>query len=222
MMANLGIHDFPLFLIASTLLVLTPGPDTFLIVTRASTLGARAGLVTTAGIISGCFVHIIAATVGLSAILAASALAFTAIKWAGAAYLIWIGIALLRSKAGDGAIPEEAGQSAVSGDTAARLPMRALFVQGFLSNALNPKVIVFFIAFIPQFVSPTASDSAVGFLLLGLVFNAISLVWNTCTALTAARFRVWLKRPGTSLWINRIGGACFLGFGLKLALTERA
>jgi threonine/homoserine/homoserine lactone efflux protein len=204
------VHDWLLYLGACLLLNMTPGPDTLLIVSRATSMGARAGLTAMAGIIAGCFVHIFAATIGLSALLAASATAFTVIKWVGAAYLIYIGLQLLFSK------PVAMGAA----DTTT-FPLRTIFMQGFWSNVLNPKVAVFFLAFIPQFISPASDNKAMAFLVLGCAFNFLSLFWNSFTAIAAARFSQWLKEPRMGLWVNRVGGACFLAFGAKLAVTDK-
>ena len=209
-----GIHDLALFIAAGVLLNMTPGPDTFLIVTRASTLGARAGFAVLAGVFCGCFVHILAAAIGLSAILVASSTAFAAIKFIGAAYLIWVGLQLLLAP------PSAAGASAPE-TVGAVLGPRRLFVEGFLCNALNPKVAVFFLAFLPQFVTPGSGREAWGFALLGLIFNLTGLAWNSGTALMAARFRAWLRRPAAALGINRVAGLCFVGFGARLATSGK-
>ncbi|MBL8380394.1 MAG: LysE family translocator [Burkholderiales bacterium] len=219
-----GIHDLALFVAAGVILNLTPGPDTFLIVTRSSTLGARAGFAVVAGIFCGCFVHIVAAAVGLSAILVASATAFSVIKFAGAAYLIYIGVQLLIAPArpltsGNANTPAAGAAGAASANGGPGL--RRLFAEGFLCNALNPKVAVFFLAFLPQFVDPGQGDAATAFLVLGMIFNLTGIVWNSCTNFLASRFRVLLREPAAALLVNRIAGVCFLGFGVKLAVTER-
>lgn len=211
MLASIGIHDLAIYLIACFVLYVTPGPDTFLILTRSTTMGARAGLVAMAGIVAGGFVHIIAATVGLSAILAASATAFTIIKWVGAAYLVIIGVQMLLTKA-------TATPTFASGKD---YPHRTIFMQGFLSNALNPKVAVFFLAFLPQFIDPASQHKALAFFVLGCFFNLGSIAWNSFTAIAAAKFASFIKQPNAGLWINRGGGACFLGFGVKLAMTDK-
>ncbi len=211
MLASIGIHDLAIYMVACFVLYVTPGPDTFLILTRSTTMGARAGMVAMAGIVMGGFVHIIAATVGLSAVLAASATAFTIIKWVGAAYLVIIGIQMLLAKA----------TAAPLFGSGKAYPYGTIFMQGFLSNALNPKVAVFFLAFLPQFIDPASEQKALAFFVLGCLFNLGSVFWNSFTAITSAKFASFIKEPNAALWINRSGGACFLGFGIKLAMTEK-
>jgi threonine/homoserine/homoserine lactone efflux protein len=163
-----GTHDLALFIVSGLLLNLTPGPDTLYIVGRSTTQGWRAAAVAALGIGAGIFVHIGAAAVGLSALLAASASAFTLVKLAGAAYLVYIGISLLRSPIA----PE-----AMSKNLAPMSP-GTVFVQGFFTNVLNPKVALFFIAFLPQFVEPDAPGKAAALLFLGAVFNLNGTLWN--------------------------------------------
>src|SRR5271167_2099108 len=139
----LGIHDLWLFVLAGLLLNITPGPDTLYIVGRSSTQGARAGAVAALGIGAGALVHICAAALGLSAILAASATAFNTVKIIGAVYLLYVGIGLIRSAAAIAAPPIATERRLAS--------LRGIFLQGFLTNVLNPKVALFFLAFLPQF-----------------------------------------------------------------------
>src|SRR5579883_543194 len=163
----LGTHDLALFVISGLLLNITPGPDNLLIIGRSTGQGARAGLLAALGIACGCFVHVFAAAFGLSAILATSAAAFTAVKLAGAAYLIYIGIGMLRSRVD--AAPEAM-------PVPKTLSWRRIFAQGFLTNVLNPKVALFFLAFVPQFIVPDAPDKALAFVFLGTLFNVNALV----------------------------------------------
>src|ERR1700730_8251518 len=135
----LGTHDLWLFVLSGLLLNITPGPDALYIVGRSSTQGWRAGAVAALGIGAGTLVHICAAALGLSAILAASATAFTAVKFVGAAYLVYVGVSLIRSKSSTQPPPTAAGHRTT--------PMRGIFLQGFLTNVLNPKVALFFLAF---------------------------------------------------------------------------
>ena len=200
-----------LFIAAGWLLNLTPGPDVLCIVTSALKSGARAGMVAALGIVSGCFVHVLAAAVGVSALLATSATAFTVLKWAGAAYLLWMGVRLLRSKAA----PLNLAPAAPDAD------LWRVYRRGFLTNVLNPKVALFFLAFVPQFIPPDAPDKALAFLLLGLIFNINSLPINLGYAWLAA----WAARrvqavQRTLHWLDRAAGVLFVGFGLRLALTD--
>lgn len=208
-----GVHDFALFVASGILLNLTPGADTLYIVTRATTLGRKAGAVAALGIAAGCCVHIVAAGLGLSALLATSAVAFTAVKLAGAAYLIYMGVMLWRTGPRS---PKPA---------AAQLPATALspiFVQGALTNILNPKVALFFLAFLPQFVEPEGTDRLAAFLLLGTVFNTTGLLWNLFVAWSSAGIgRRFNGLPVRMHALHRIAGAVFVALGIKLALTAR-
>ena len=208
-----GIHDFALFVASGILLNLTPGADTLYIVTRATTLGRKAGAVAALGIASGCCVHIVAAGLGLSALLATSAVAFTAVKLAGAAYLIYMGIVLWRTGPRS---PKLA---------AAPMPATSLshiFVQGALTNILNPKVALFFLAFLPQFVDPQGTQRLAAFLLLGTVFNTTGLLWNLFVAWSSAGIgRRFDGLPARMHTLHRIAGAVFVALGIKLALTAR-
>jgi threonine/homoserine/homoserine lactone efflux protein len=170
-----GTHDLPLFVLSGLLLNITPGADSLFIITRSVTQGARAGAVAALGVSVGCCVHVIAAALGLSALLATSASAFTVIKLIGAAYLVYIGVSLLRTRAAVALINELENESSDQ-----RLPassMSAVFAQGFLTNLLNPKVALFFLAFVPQFIDSGATDKTLAFLFLGAVFNFNGLLW---------------------------------------------
>jgi threonine/homoserine/homoserine lactone efflux protein len=208
----LGTHDLPLFVLSGLLLNLTPGPDTLYIVGRSTTQGWRAGAVAALGIGAGIFVHITAAAIGLSAILAASATAFTVIKIAGAIYLVYVGISLLRSSRPTGREPAA---------TPAPASFRTLFLQGFLTNVLNPKVALFFLAFLPQFVEPHAPSKALSFLFLGAIFNLNGTLWNLSVAWFAARIGGAAVRDGAfSRWFNRCVGGLFIWLGLRLAFSR--
>ena len=205
-----------LFIGAGILLNLTPGPDVLYIVSHALRSGARAGVAAALGITAGCFVHIFAAAVGVSALMAASATAFTVLKRVGAAYLVYVGIRMLTSRSQNAtfsiATPLE-NKSAVA--------LKNVFFRGFWTNALNPKVALFFLAFVPQFIGPGVEHKALAFLLLGLLFNFNGLWVNIGWALAAA----WLASRATVVrqsmgWLDRIAGTLFIAFGLKLALTD--
>ena len=205
-----------LFVVAGLLLNLTPGPDVLYIVTHALKSGARAGIVAALGITAGCFVHIFAAAVGVSALLAASATAFTLLKWIGAAYLVWVGLKMLRASA-----PPAMDVAASDAHTGNALDLKTIFARGFATNALNPKVALFFLAFLPQFIGPAIEHKSLAFLLLGLLFNFNGLWVNIGWAVAAAWLsrRVGVVRTGMH-WLERAAGAMFLGFGLKLALSD--
>lgn len=204
-----------MFIAAGWLLNLTPGPDVLYIVSSALRSGARAGIVAALGIVSGCFVHVFAAALGVGALLATSATAFSVLKWAGAAYLTWMGVKLLRTKGGSYVVPSSVGASREPAD------LRRIFRQGFLTNVLNPKVALFFLAFVPQFIAPGTDDKVTAFLLLGLLFNLNSLPINFGYAWLAG----WAsRRVGTMQramhGMDRAAGLMFIGFGLKLALSD--
>jgi len=205
-----------MFIAAGWLLNLTPGPDVLYIVSSALKSGVRTGLVAAMGIVSGCFVHVFAAALGVGALLATSATAFTVLKWAGAAYLMWMGIKLLRVKgSGSPIVPVDVNAETVS------LNWWRVYRQGFLTNVLNPKVALFFLAFVPQFIAPGTDDKVITFLLLGLLFNLNSLPINFGYAWLAG----WAsRRVGTIQhamhWMDKAAGTMFIGFGLRLALSE--
>jgi threonine/homoserine/homoserine lactone efflux protein len=208
-----------LFIAAGWLLNLTPGPDVLYIVTHSLRSGAKAGIVAGLGITAGCFVHIFAAALGVSALLAASATAFTVLKYIGAAYLLWIGIRILLAKAQP--VVGWAPVPTASGERWAQVPtLRSVFRGGFLTNVLNPKVAIFFLAFVPQFIAPDADNKALAFVLLGIIFNLNAIPVNSGWALAAA----WMARRGavqkSMRWLDRAAACMFIGFGLKLALSD--
>jgi threonine/homoserine/homoserine lactone efflux protein len=213
------IDQLLLFIPAGLLLNLTPGPDVLYVVSNALRGGARVGMVAALGITAGCFVHIFAAAVGVSALMAASSTAFNLLKWLGAAYLVYVGLRLVISKP-TSAIQLEANDAVF---TRARglNSLRNVFLRGFWTNALNPKVALFFLAFLPQFIVPSMDNKPLAFLLLGLLFNFNGMWVNICWALAAAWLagRVEAVQRGMH-WLDRVAGAMFLGFGVKLALTD--
>nr|WP_315849723.1 LysE family translocator [uncultured Rhodoferax sp.] len=212
------IDQLLLFMAAGVLLNLTPGPDVLYIVTHALRRGARAGMVAALGITAGCFVHIFAAAVGVSALMAASATAFTVLKWAGAAYLVYVGVRLLLAKSGSAM--QLGATGADSTWASGQNGLKNIFLRGFWTNVLNPKVALFFLAFVPQFIAPGVENKPLAFLLLGLLFNFNGLWVNLGWAVAAA----WLARRAGVVqksmhWLDRVAGAMFVGFGIKLALT---
>ena len=216
-----GIHDLTLFVISGLLLNLMPGPDSLLIMTRSATQGWRAGSAAALGIGAGTMIHICAAALGLSALLATSATAFTAVKWIGAAYIVYVGIGMLRAKlraeADDAAVAETAARAA-----AQPLAYRKIFFQGFLTNVLNPKVALFFLAFVPQFIHADSTSKPLAFIVLGCIFNFNGMLWcnglAVFTAFASARLKL---KPLVALWLNRVTGGLFLALGLRLALAEQ-
>jgi RhtB (resistance to homoserine/threonine) family protein len=211
-----GTHDLLFFILAGWLLNITPGPDTALIVARSSQLGVRGGIAAVAGIGCGIMVHVTAAALGISALIAASATAFSAIKFLGAAYLVYIGVRMILTRRARGEADALAAAK-VSG-----LPLSTVFRQGFVTNALNPKVALFFLAFLPQFVDANAPSKALALFFLGVVFNLNGTLWNLIVAVVTAR-AVRAVRGARSFqrWIDCTIGAIFIAFGIRLALVQR-
>ena len=209
----LGIHDFGLFILSGLLLNVTPGPDTAYIVGRSVQMGWRGGAAAALGISTGCLAHVFAAAVGLSAVLAASATAFSVVKWLGAAYLAYIGIRMLLTRQ----------RSSTQGTSVAgtAFPLRTVFLQGALTNVLNPKVALFFLAFLPQFVAADAAEKPLAFLLLGGIFIFNGTIWCLGVAAVAARTSKRVQRSSQVMdWLNRTIGGLFIYLGVRIALLE--
>ena len=208
-----GTQHLWLFIVSGLLLNITPGPDSLFIMARSASQGWRAGFVACWGVGAGVFVHVGAAALGLSALLATSATAFAVVKAIGAAYLVWIGIGMLRARA-------EAAQAV---DAAPRvLRYRDIFRQGFLTNVLNPKVALFFLAFVPQFIAPDAASKPLAFIVLGAIFDINGMLWCHALALfTALASRRLNVGAAVGRWLNRTMGAVFVALGAKLALATR-
>lgn len=207
-----GIHDFGVFITACLLLNLTPGPDTFYILGRSMAQGRAAGVASALGIGAGALIHTVAAAFGLSTLLAASASAFFIIKIAGACYLIYLGVRMLLTKA--------ATASAISTDFATS-GFAATFRQGLLTNVLNPKVALFFLAFMPQFIHAGSPSKFTAFLILGLTFVTTGTLWCLALALISARVgRRLRENPKFSTVLNRTAGALFIALGLRLAVSK--
>jgi threonine/homoserine/homoserine lactone efflux protein len=206
-----GVHDLPLFIAAGLLLNITPGADLALVGARSAAQGFRSGAAAALGVGAGCFVHVAAAALGLSALIASSAAAFTVLRWMGAAYLVWLGIGLLRA----------GGARAPTAAAAPGITVWRAFVQGFLTNALNPKVALFFLAFLPQFIDAAASHKGWAFVVLGIVFAVNGTLVNVAFAALVARMRGALAGRGSfGRWLSRGVGALFVALGVRLALFE--
>ena len=202
-----GIHHYLLFVLAGILLNLTPGTDTMYIMGRSISQGTKAGIYSTFGIAAGTLVHTFLAALGLSYLLAKSLLLFTVIKIIGAAYLVYLGIGLLRTKAANSSLElEQMRQES----------MRKIFLQGMITNMTNPKVALFFIAFLPQFVDVHAHRS-ISFILLGATFILTGTLWSILVSyfasFAAGKFR---SNPRIGLWLNRITGGVFILLGANL------
>jgi threonine/homoserine/homoserine lactone efflux protein len=202
-------HALLLFTLASLALIVVPGPAVMFIVTRSLEQGRSAGVVSMLGVEAGGLVHVFAATVGLSALVASSALAFSVVKYAGAAYLIWIGIGKLRRR--------EEGELELPPPR----PRSVLFREGLIVNVLNPKTAIFFLAFLPQFVDP---DSAVApqALLLGCIFVGVAVISDGFYAVLAGSLGDRLRRSAAvRRRLDRISGAVYIGLGATAALAGR-
>ena len=209
----LGIHELWLFIISGLLLNVTPGPDTAYIVGRSVQLGWRGGAAAALGIGAGCLVHVLAAALGISALLATSSTAFTAVKWAGAAYLCFVGVKMLLSRP-DAPAEEVAPRREV-------ISLSRVFRQGALTNILNPKVALFFLAFLPQFVAADSPHKAAAFLLLGLIFVFNGTLWCLGVAAFAARAAGRIRQSGQALRsINRALGGLFVYLGVRVAMIQ--
>lgn len=208
-----GIENYAGFLAAAILLNLTPGADTLYILTRSIAQGPRAGLVSVAGIMSGCVVHVLAAAFGLSLILTTSATAFFLVKWAGALYLIFLGIRALttRTHAFETRDIRFSNRDLVT-----------IYRQGMITNILNPKVALFFLSFLPQFINPAKAGGPLPFLALGGTFLVTGTLWCLVLTLAATRMtRMLRENAGIGIWMQRLSGIVFIGFGLNLALKSR-
>jgi threonine/homoserine/homoserine lactone efflux protein len=204
-----GAANLLLFTGAALVLLLVPGPAVLYIVARSVEQGRLAGFVSDLGIHAATLVHVLAAALGLSALLASSALAFSVVKYAGAAYLIWLGLRKLFGR-------DEARADA----PLVRHPYRRLFIDGFVVNLLNPKTALFFFAFLPQFVEVSRGGVAMQIAFLGLLFAALGFVTDGCYALVASSAGNWLRQSRGYLKVERyISGTLFIGLGLTAAFA---
>lgn len=209
-----GVTDLWLFIVSGLALNMLPGPDSLYIIGRSAGQGFRAGSVASLGIGTGTLIHIFAAAFGLSAILATSAMAFTIVKIIGCVYLLYIGLAMLFAKEGNNQNEPTVNKT---------IPLSRIFYQAFLTNSLNPKVALFFLAFVPQFISPDAPNKALSFIFLGLVFNINGMVWCHFLAWTSSSVSKKLKQnPMVTMCLTKFTGGLFLYFGIKLALSKQS
>ena len=204
--------DIGLFVIASTLLAIAPGPDIIYVLTRGVSQGPKAGIAAALGFATGCIFHTVLAAVGIAALIRSSDLAFDAVRYAGAAYLVWIGIQALRHRSSfsiEGA-----------GDTRA---LATIFKQSVVGNILNPKVTLFFLAFLPQFVNTQAGHVGWQMALLGAVFMVITVVVFGAVALFAGWIGAWIRRkPAIGERLNIFAGITFIALGIRVALPDVA
>ena len=210
-----GVHDLWLFSVTVFVLNATPGVDMMITASRTLQHGLRGGLATALGVNAGCVVHTLAAAFGLAALLSASAAAFALVKWAGAAYLVWLAIGMLRSamRGGDAAPIAAQGDAAASG--------WALFRQGLLTNVLNPKIALFFLALLPQFIDAQAPDKTAAFLFLGAVMVLQSMLFLIGFVVLVSNLRRLQPRPAVRRAVKGTGGFVLLFLSARLALTQR-
>jgi threonine/homoserine/homoserine lactone efflux protein len=203
-------RELVLFVTAAIVLLLIPGPAVLYIVARSVDQGRRAGLASCAGIATGSLVHVLAATLGLSAVLVSSAPAYAVVKYVGAAYLILLGIKKLHERA----TPGDEIRHVQS------MPLRSIYTQGVLVNVLNPKTALFFFAFLPQFVSPTRGHVTLHFFALGMLFAVMGFLSDSLWAVTAGSASGWLRRNQTFMRNQHyLSGTVYVGLGLATAVT---
>jgi threonine/homoserine/homoserine lactone efflux protein len=208
----LGINELWLFILSGLLLNVTPGPDTAYIIGRSIQLGWRGGAAAAIGISCGCLVHVFGAAIGLSALLMTSVAAFAILKLVGAAYLLFTGVQMLLSR------PGPVAEVTVQDDA---IPLRRVFWQGALTNALNPKVALFFLAFLPQFVAADSPHKTAAFLALGLIFIFNGTLWCLGVAAFASKAASRIRQSqGVMVWINRVLGAMFVYLGFRVAMLQ--
>jgi threonine/homoserine/homoserine lactone efflux protein len=206
----LGIHHYWAFVLSGILVNLTPGQDTLYILGRSVAQGRKAGILSVLGIGTGALIHTVAAAFGLSALLMTSSTAYRVMKYAGAAYLVYLGVRMFTGP------PEFADLKTAPGDSSGL----SIYVQGILTDLLNPNVILFFLAFLPQFVDPTMDYGALPFLLLGCTFITTGMTWCLIVACFSAAVSEHLRRkPRTTMILRRVTGGLFVILGLRMALT---
>lgn len=207
----LTLDQFLAFLAAAVLLTLSPGPDNMMVLSVGVAKGRARGIAFGLGCAAGCLSHTLLAVVGVSALIAASPLAFTALKVCGGLYLAWIGFHAIRSRGG--ARVDRAG--------AASDPARTLFLKGMVAAAINPKVALFFLSFLPQFVVASRGDANLQTGLLGLTFACQAAVVFSAIGFFSGAIGAWLaRRPGADKWLDRVAGAVFIGLGLRLIVVR--
>ncbi|PSV45165.1 LysE family translocator [Photobacterium indicum] len=208
------ITEWMTFVVAISILTITPGLDTVLVIRNTSRGGWKDGVTSSFGICSGLFVHATLSAVGISFILVQSAWLFQTVKIIGAAYLIYLGICSLRSgwKAGSlGIVSNQISDN--------QFNMKRSFSEGFLSNVLNPKTAIFYLAFLPQFINPEGSAISQSFILAGIHF-ILAMVWQSSLAFVIERAKSWLAKPKTNQWLQSLTGCVMVGLGLQLLLSK--
>lgn len=206
------IDNFWMFALAGLLLNLTPGNDMLYVMARSSGSGIKAGIISAFGIGTGCLVHVVAAMAGLSALLAQSALAFDIIKYLGAGYLVYLGIRSLVQKKNSMQVKGVRDE----------LSFGKIFRQGALTNVLNPKVALFFLAFLPQFINPDKGNASLQILFMGSWFDLVGTLVNIIVAVVFGKLGAWLSSsPGFIRWQDRVTGIMLITLGFKIALESK-
>ncbi|MFP7298663.1 LysE family translocator [Neobacillus niacini] len=206
------MENFYLFVIMCVLLIILPGPDTAIATKNTLTVGKTGGLRTIFGTCCALLIHTLAAVVGLSAIIVKSAFVFSIFKYVGAVYLVYLGIKTLWALRKNKAAPDEMSIESKYGN-------KSCFKQGFLTNLLNPKVAVFFLTFLPQFVN-SGSPSFIPFLIMGITYTLLTAVWFLFYIYLLNQIRTFMKKPKTQTVMEGITGTILIGFGIKLALEK--
>lgn len=208
----MSFDSYLIFVLASVILCIVPGPDMIFLLGRTLAQGKKAGIIAAVGINVGAYVHLIAAALGISAILATSAFAFTIVKWLGAIYLMYVGYKILSAKE---------GKITINGEKGSGQKYTQIFWQGFLSDVLNPKVAIFYLAFLPQFIKPASDHKSLQIIFLGVTLNVIAIIINIALVYFASALTKRLRENSkVSVWLNKILGSIFILLGLKLA-TEK-
>jgi threonine/homoserine/homoserine lactone efflux protein len=207
----LSIEQVSGFLAAAVLITLSPGPDNMMVLGLGMSKGRARGMAFGLGCALGCLSHTVLATIGVSALIAASPLAFTALKIAGGLYLVWLGLQALRSRGGARATSAGGGEEKLS----------SLFAKGLLANAINPKVVLFFLSFLPQFVVPAHGHANLQTAALGIIFTAQAAVLFGLLGFFSGSVGAWLaRRPSAGMWLDRLAGGIFVALGLKLLVSR--
>jgi len=209
-----GIINFEIFLVSGILLNITPGADTMYILGRSISQGKKSGVLSAIGIASGALVHCLFATLGLSLLLAQSAFAFSLIKYLGAAYLVYLGVKTILSKPSE----EMSLEMRKSDD----INYKKVYLSGILTNVLNPKVALFFLAFLPQFIDSGYVNNSLPFIILGLTFVLTGTIWCLILALFSAKLSDRIRNNyKIKTWLDRCTGIVFIILGIKLALSQK-
>ncbi|WP_028025358.1 LysE family translocator [Enterovibrio calviensis] len=213
----LGIENIWLFIISGFLLNMMPGPDSLLIAGRAASQGFKAGSAAALGIGSGTLIHVFAAAFGLSAIMATSATAFTVVKMLGGLYLIYMAVTMLA-----GSMKNTNEHRANLPPQPAKTSLMKIYSQGFVTNVFNPKVAIFFLAFVPQFISDTSENKALAFIVLGLIFNLNGMIWCHFIAWASSLISHKLSvSDSAQKWLTRLSASLFGFFGIKLLMSTQ-